>query len=87
MVLDWRDADCKPGPCRVVDLDTGEQVRFVFFVDTEARRVGRYLKDDFGGFVLDQSGDVPQIASVWESRRVAVYRALDGADESILIGH
>jgi hypothetical protein len=71
VIYDWRSETNHPGGASVFDAETGEWIRFVFFVDTEANDLGRYLLDGQGKLVIDPRNRT-QLLKAWEKRRVRI---------------
>jgi hypothetical protein len=58
---------------RVFDADTGEEIRFVFYLNTETCQVGRYVKNVDGKFLMERDANgQPVIKTIWERRSLRV---------------
>jgi hypothetical protein len=86
MIIDWRDGtnlDKVPTqPHTIVDADTGEQLLYVFFIDTDTATVARYARTRRGTFIMDPS--TKRIATVWENR-VARFESAVSQDSAIIV--
>jgi hypothetical protein len=77
--------------CKVFDAATGQEIRFVFYLNTETGRLGRYegviLESDFSTlkttFDVASQSNVP--VEIWEDRKVRIEWA-DEADVPVLVG-
>jgi hypothetical protein len=74
MIYNWHTSELPPEMrgknYRATDAATGHEVPFVFYYDTETKKVGRYAVDTNGNVMLSFGPGATKPGEVWETREL-----------------